>query len=146
MRLWTVHPKYLDAKGLVAAWRESLLAQKVLRGETRGYRNHPQLDRFRAHSDPLAMAAAFLRPLHAEALARGYRFDQSKIAAATGCGAVAETEGQLLFEWGHLLAKLAVRAPERWRDLRSIERPDPHPLFTIVPGEKRDWEKAAGSI
>ena len=27
MRLWTLHPKYLDAAGLVALWREALLAQ-----------------------------------------------------------------------------------------------------------------------
>jgi len=25
MRLWTLHPKYLDARGLVALWREGLL-------------------------------------------------------------------------------------------------------------------------
>ncbi|HKX52383.1 MAG TPA: pyrimidine dimer DNA glycosylase/endonuclease V [Nitrosospira sp.] len=37
MRLWTLHPRYLDTKGLVAAWREALLAQKVLSGLTSGY-------------------------------------------------------------------------------------------------------------
>lgn len=31
-----MHPRYLDAKGLVALWREALLVQAVLRGETRG--------------------------------------------------------------------------------------------------------------
>jgi len=31
MRLWTIHPKYLDRQGLLALWREALLAQKVLR-------------------------------------------------------------------------------------------------------------------
>jgi hypothetical protein len=43
MRLWSVHPKYLDARGLVALWREGLLAQAVLRGRTSGYVRHPQL-------------------------------------------------------------------------------------------------------
>ena len=47
MRLWSVHPKYLDSKGLVALWREALLAKQVLEGGTKGYRNHPQLDRFK---------------------------------------------------------------------------------------------------
>ncbi len=144
MRLWTLHPRYLDAKGLVAAWRESLLAQKVLRGETRGYRRHPQLERFRLHDDPAAMIASYLRPLRAEALARGYRFDGSRIVSAASCGAVEETEGQLLFEWGHLLGKLAVRAPALHRELLSVAHPEPHPLFTIVAGPKRDWEKAGG--
>jgi hypothetical protein len=61
MRLWTLHPKYLDAQGLVALWREGLLAQKVLRGRTRGYRHHPQLARFRAQADPVASIARYLR-------------------------------------------------------------------------------------
>ncbi|WP_368086417.1 pyrimidine dimer DNA glycosylase/endonuclease V [Nitrosomonas sp. Nm34] len=26
MRLWSIHPKYLDAKGLLALWREGLQA------------------------------------------------------------------------------------------------------------------------
>jgi len=38
MRLWTIHPKYLDAKGLVALWRETLLAKHVLEGKTPGYK------------------------------------------------------------------------------------------------------------
>ena len=43
MRLWSIHPRYLDSMGLVALWREALLAQAVLRGETKGYKFHPQL-------------------------------------------------------------------------------------------------------
>ena len=38
MRLWSIHPKYLGTKGLVALWREALLAQKVLQGNTKGYK------------------------------------------------------------------------------------------------------------
>jgi hypothetical protein len=142
MRLWTLHPKYLDPKGLVALWREALLAQKVLAGGTTGYRNHPQLERFRGHPDPPAMIASYLRGVRAEALVRGYRFDASKIINQRSCGAVDETEGQLLFEWQHLLAKLAVRSPERHPELIPVRVPDPHPLFTIIPGPKRAWEKA----
>ena len=80
MRLWTVHPKHLDTKGLLAAWREGLLAQKVLQGRTRGYRNHPRLIRFRAHKDPVEAIAAYLHFVYKEALARGYNFDLTKIA------------------------------------------------------------------
>jgi len=54
MRLWSLHPAYLDARGLGALWREGLLAQAVLRGKTRGYRSHPQLERWRAR-DPREM-------------------------------------------------------------------------------------------
>jgi hypothetical protein len=78
VRLWTVHPKYLDARGLVAVWREGLLARAVLRDRTLGYRHHPQLARFRARPDPVACLNAYLRVIYAEALGRGYRFDAAK--------------------------------------------------------------------
>jgi hypothetical protein len=141
MRLWTLHPKYLDSKGLVAVWREGLLAQKVLAGETRGYRHHPQLTRFRVHPDPLAMIASYLRPLHAESITRGYRFDASKILVLPDCKCVRETEGQLFFEWRHLLKKLGSRSPSIERQWRSVEVPEPHPLFIIVSGSKQPWER-----
>jgi hypothetical protein len=141
MRLWTVHPRYLDAKGLVAAWREALLAQKVLAGATRGYRHHPQLLRFQAQPDPLAAVGAFLAGLAEEAGARGYRFDSTKIQNRKFKGTISETSGQLLYEWGHLRTKLRARAPEIARQWRSVKSPDPHPLFSIVPGEVRSWEK-----
>ncbi|WP_396134581.1 pyrimidine dimer DNA glycosylase/endonuclease V [Cellulomonas sp. ATA003] len=58
MRIWSVHPRYLDRQGLTAGWREGLLAQKVLTGTTKGYRNHPQLRRFRAAGDGARMDEA----------------------------------------------------------------------------------------
>src|SRR6185436_1609425 len=141
MRLWTLHPRYLDPKGLVAAWREALLAQKVIAGATKGYRHHPQLARFQAQTDPHAAIATFLVGLADEAKSRGYHFDVSKISRRRFAGQITETSGQLLYEWGHLQAKLRVRAPQLGRQLRSIKRPEPHPLFRIVPGEVRDWER-----
>lgn len=141
MRLWTVHPRYLDAKGLVAAWREALLAQKVLAGKTRGYRHHPQLVRFQAQAEPTAVIASFLDGLAEEAQRRGYRFNTSKILRRRFGGRITETDGQLHYEWSHLKAKLRVRAPELFRQLRSLKTPEAHPLFRIVRGGLRDWER-----
>jgi hypothetical protein len=141
MRLWTLHPRYLDAKGLVAAWREALLAQKVLAGATRGYTRHPQLARFRSHRRPLHAITAFLRGLAQEADRRGYRFDISKIQPCPSNSRIIETEGQLLYEWKRLRAKLRVRAPHLYRELRVVTSPEPHPLFRIRPGGIRPWEK-----
>jgi hypothetical protein len=141
VRLWTVHPQYLDAKGLVAAWREALLAQKVLAGRTRGYKQHPQLARFRGEPRPLHTVAAFLAGIAAEARRRGYAFDRSKISRRRFSGQMDETSGQLLYEWKHLRRKLRTRAPDVYRRLRKIATPEPHPLFRIVPGEIREWEK-----
>jgi hypothetical protein len=145
MRLWTLHPRYLDAKGLVAAWREALLAQKVLSGGTRGYRNHPQLLRFRAATDPKAAIAAFLHELASEAERRGYKFDRSKIVGRRTARKIPETRGQLQYEWKHLRRKLRERAPLIARQLRGVVEPEPHPLFRIVPGDVRGWEKRPNS-
>ena len=142
MRLWTLHPKYLDAQGLVALWREGLLAQKVLRGRTRGYRHHPQLERFKAQADPVAAIARYLRAVQEEAAARGYSFKAGKIARRGGARPIAETRGQLACEWKHLLRKLRRRDPARYRELRRLGRPVAHPLFRLVAGGVRDWEKA----
>jgi hypothetical protein len=141
MRLWTLHPRYLDSKGLVAAWREGLLAQKVLAGATRGYRKHPQLIRFQSQPDPPAAIATFLAGLAEEAANRGYRFDASKISRLRSKGRIPETRGQLLYEWKHLKAKLRMRAPDLARKFRGLKLPEPHPLFRIIPGGVRDWEK-----
>ncbi len=141
MRLWTLHPRYLDAKGLVAAWREALLAQAVLAGATRGYRHHPQLARFRAQRDPPAAIAAFLAALADEARRRGYHFDAARIPRRRFRGQLRETRGQLLYEWRHLRAKLRARAPAWERRWRGVARPAPHPLFRIVAGPVRAWEK-----
>jgi len=140
MRLWTLHPRYLDAKGLVAAWREALLAQKVLGGGTRGYRNHPQLLRFKSAPDPSSAIAAFLHGLAEEARVRGYNFDTGKIVAKGAALQIRETHGQLHFEWKHLKKKLRERAPLMRRKLRGIAEPESHPLFRIVAGDVRSWE------
>lgn len=141
MRLWTLHPKYLDRAGLLALWREALLAQAVLRGETRGYRNHPQLIRFRHHPEPAAAIGVYLAGILDEAVRRGYRFDPGKIGLCRKIMAIRVTRGQLLYERNHLLGKLAVRDCAAYRALTRIDEPDPHPLFTIHAGEVERWEK-----
>ncbi len=141
MRLWSLHPKYLDQKGLVALWREALLAQAVLGGKTRGYRHHPQLVRFRAAEAPRALIAEYLRAVHAESLARGYRFDAEKIDTHRTPEQLRVTRGQLDFEWNHLMRKLEARAPEWRARLTGEARPQPHPLFRATRGGIADWER-----
>jgi hypothetical protein len=136
-----LHPKYLDARGLVALWREALLAQKVLRGATRGYRHHPQLRRFSDLANSPAALATYLAAVQEEAVQRGYKFDVSKIGRRRIRGKMTETRGQLLYEWRHLKRKLKKRDVKRYRDLLPVKIPVPHPLFRIVPGKVRDWER-----
>ena len=141
MRLWSLHPRYLDAKGLVALWREALLAQAVLRGETKGYRNHPQLDRFKEQADPAAALARYLQDVHAEATRRAYRFDGSKIHAADANAVIAVADGQLAFEWEHLRKKLQTRSPADFEKIALLAAPELHPMFRLQPGPIADWER-----
>lgn len=141
MRLWSLHPKYLDAQGLVALWREGLLARAVLRGNTRGYKHHPQLDRFTAHAQPRLAINAYLAGVHAEAEARGYSFDRAKIGPVKVVESIVVTTGQIHHEWQHLLAKLAVRSPALFEQWRRLERPTCHPLFHQSTGPVASWER-----
>jgi hypothetical protein len=140
MRLWSLSPSYLDSKGLVTLWREGLLAKAVLEGKTRGYRNHPQLDRFRRADSPLGAINTYLAAVFEEAVNRGYRFDASKIGSERISVKILCTSGQLRYEIDHLAKKLAKRDPGR---LALLEKGPivPHPLFVIHEGEIEKWEK-----
>lgn len=161
MRLWSLHPRHLDRQGLTACWREALLAQAVLAGRTRGYRSHSQLLRFREQPDPLLSVGAYLTGIADEAASRGYRFDRSRIdrpalladdvehadgmrdrdeCSREGVPSIAVTDGQLAHEWQHLLAKLALRSPERHAVALGLA-PEVHPLFRVVPGPVAAWER-----
>jgi hypothetical protein len=141
VRLWTIHPRYLDAQGLVALWREALLARAVLRGATKGYRHHPQLERFRACATPRAAINLYLRAVANEAEHRGYAFDRRKIGPVRNGIALRATRGQLEYEWNHLLRKLRARSPKLYAHWRREASPASHPLFEIVRGGIESWER-----
>jgi Pyrimidine dimer DNA glycosylase len=141
MRLWSLHPKYLDPQGLVALWREALLARAVLRGETRGYRHHPQLERFRSQRTPRSAINAYLAAVLAEADRRGYSFDRTKVGPVRTRSRIRVTNGQVEYEWRHLMAKLRKRNPalhRQWLDATAYEV---HPLFARVDGPVESWER-----
>lgn len=141
MRLWSIHPKYLDSQGLVAVWREGLLARKVLSGQTSGYRNHPQLTRFKRQQKPLKHIDAYLYHVWKEAKRRGYNFNRMKIGQRPSTERIPITTGQLTFELQHLRRKLHARDPERLKALEGIGIPNPHPIFVEKAGPTEKWEK-----
>ena len=140
MRLCTLHPKYLDPQGLVALWREALLARAVLRGKTKGYRHHPQLRRFQAQASPKSAINAYLKAVLAEAELRGYAFDRRKVGPVRGRLMIGSTSGQMRYEWRHLLRKLRKRNPRLHRKWRKLAAPEPHPLFRVAQGSVEPWE------
>jgi hypothetical protein len=141
MRLWSLHPKYLDSQGLLALWRESLLAQKVLKKETGEYSNHPQLARFKKTNDPETTIASYLQEVCREGMDRGYKFDISKIGSGKLNGKIPITEDQLKYELKHLKRKLKDRCPDNLKKLKFLDIPEPHPLFYQIPGPIESWEK-----
>ena len=141
MRLWTLHPQYLDRQGLLAVWREGLLAQAVLLGKTKGYKNHPQQTRFKQHPDPANAIAHYLDGIYQEACSRGYNFNRAKYTLAETPARISAASGQIEYEVRHLLAKLKKRSPEDYARVNNLDNILPHPLFTIQPGPIADWEK-----
>ena len=143
MRLWTLHPKYLDTKGLLAVWREALLAKHVLMGKTKGYVNHPQLIRFRNSANPLLFIDLYLSVIYEESLNRGYKFDESKFGKKENLKKelITVTTGQVEYEWEHLKRKLKERDGKKYRMLNKARRIDLNPVFEEIEGDVESWEK-----
>jgi hypothetical protein len=147
LRLWSISPKYLDVKGLLGLWREALLAQKVLMGQTKGYRNHPQLIRFKRTSDPLLYIGTYLYYVYLEGKRRGYDFDSSKIVKYdTNLEKIPVTSGQVKYEFNHLLEKLRTRDPQRYEELKDVREVEVHPIFFVVEGDVEPWEKVKSDL
>ncbi len=144
MRIWSIHPKYLDGIGLVACFRETLLAQKVLEGKTKGYKNHPQLLRFKNSDNALLYIGAYLFELCKEAKKRGYKFDSSKILyfkEGDKFQKLTVTNQQIQYEFNHLLNKLSSRNPEKYKEIKDISEIEANNIFVITEGKTESWEK-----
>ncbi len=148
MRLWSLHPKYLDTKGLVAAWREGLLAQKVLEGKTRGYRNHSQLIRFKNTKRPVAAIGVFLREIAREGDRRGYTFNWSKIRTGPGGRPlrIAVSAQQAKYEFELLKSKLRKRDRNKLKELERERRIQLNRVFSRKKGGIEEWERTIRRI
>lgn len=140
MRIWSLHPKYLDTKGLVALWRETLLAKNVLEGNTKGYRNHPQLTRFKNSNNPLQSINQYLEAVYLESLERGYHFNKNKFSVESDPVTLTVSKGQIEYEIQHLLKKLETRDLPKYDRLLAETNIESHPLFKIIIGEIEAWE------
>ena len=141
MRIWSLNPKYLDSKGLVALWRETLLAKSVLEGKTDAYKHHPQLNRFKTARKPIDAISYYLEYVWLEADRRNYRFDKSKFVEITDIKRITVTIGQLNFEKNHLLKKLKLRDVKKYNEINDLINFETHPLFNLIAGEIEPWEK-----
>jgi hypothetical protein len=140
VRIWSIHPNYLDSKGLVALWRETLLAKKVLEGKTKGYKNHPQLIRFKNAEKPINSINQYLKEVFREAKRRQFNFDGEKINWELNASEINVTQGQVDYEIQHLLKKLKTRDRVKYAEVKTKNKYDCHPLFTITDGDIEEWE------
>lgn len=141
MRLWSIHPSYVDSKGLVATWREGLLALHVLSGNTKGYINHPQLIRFKQQEDPVQAITNYLHAIVDEAEKRSYNFKREKLLPYQKIPLIPVTTDQIKYESEHLLSKLKKRDHALFLQHQHLKEFLPHPVFTIIPGPIEKWEK-----
>ncbi|MFH1589086.1 MAG: pyrimidine dimer DNA glycosylase/endonuclease V [archaeon] len=141
MRLWSLHPKYLDSKGLVAVWREGLLAKHVLEGKTKGYKNHPQLNRFKDYKKTLEAINSYLYYIYIESNNRSYSFDGSKVKHLELKKEIKVTKGQVDYEFKHLLKKLKERDEKKYKEIKDSKKIEVNPIFKVVSGEVEDWER-----
>ena len=143
MRLWTIHPSYLDVQGLTALWREGLLAKNVLHGLTKGYKNHPQLNRFYNHPEPIKAINCYLNLIWIESNSRGYNFDNKKIPPIKleDVEQIQVTFGQVQYEFHHLKQKIEKRSKSWFEHIKDVRKIETNPIFKQVAGPVEAWEK-----
>lgn len=146
MRLWSLHPKYLDTTGLIALWREALLAQKVIAGRVKAFRNHPQLERFRNSATPGKAIKNYLMGVWEEAERRGYNFDRSKIGRVYPTSRIPVARAQLKYEFDLLRTRLKTRDSLKYQELSTVRKIKCHPIFRLVEGGIEEWEKVRRKI
>jgi hypothetical protein len=147
LRLWSLDPKYLDSKALNGVWRESLLAQSVILGKTKGWKNHPQLIRFKHTQNPIETIGYYLKKIYEESCKRGYKYNKNKITKSLeNIEKIKITSGQIKYEYKILKERIKKRSPKKYQEILKQEIngefPKPHPLFTIIEGDVEQWEKS----
>lgn len=141
MRLWSIHPKYLDVKGFCGLWREGIIARNALLGIKEGYRNHPQLDRFKRQSNPVIFIDTYLLYVYKDSIRRKYNFNRDLFGYEFTDSKIPVTDGQLKYEIKHLLRKLKVRDIKRYEKLVNLDIIDVNPVFDVVSGDIEEWER-----
>ena len=149
MRIWSIHPMYLDSKRLTAQWREALLCRAVLEGNTKGYKKHPQFLRVKNFHQPHYFINMFLYEIWNESKNRGYSFDKDKLMSDLslkyGCllDLMEVTEGQLEYEFKHLQNKLGEFNSKYIENNQMINEDGilPNPCFMSIQGDIMDFEK-----
>ena len=148
MRIWTLHPRFLDRQGLLGQWREALQAKNALLDphHSSNVCHERQLRRFKAAKiQALSCMGVYLHAVADEMILRGYKPNVSLIPYYVGTPSlIPVTQGQVNFEIAHLMAKLTERDPSRLLPLSKIRvlmSNQLNPIFKEVGGDIESWEK-----
>lgn len=148
MRLWSLHPSFLDRQGLLGQWREAIQAKNALLNP-----DHPsniwharQLQRFKESPAPMRNIAIFLHVVADEMILRGYHPNVSLIPYYPEKipHYISVTSGQVDYEIKFLQAKLEKRNPTflpRLWNIRLLMFNQLNPVFKEVGGDIEPWEK-----
>jgi hypothetical protein len=143
MRLWSIHPKYLDASRLNAQWREALLCKACLEDKTVGYLNHPQYLRVKNHPHPHDFINKFLYSIWEEGFNRGYKYDDTKFAICLDFEPMEVTEDQIEYEFEHLQKKLGEFDEQYVSNEQDFNEEGIllNDCFLLIPGPIMNFEK-----
>lgn len=141
MRIWSIHPSYLDSAGINGCWRESLLAQKILNGHNFSYKNHSQMKRFYSDRESLLAIGTYLYYIYLESVKRNYNYDFNKILYFNNNYKMQVTENQLLYEFNLLQWKLKKRNYKKYLENKNIKEIFPNNIFDVKEGQIESWEK-----
>ena len=144
MRIWSLHPQYLDQKGLGGQWEEGIIAQNTLFFQEGKYLNYPVLHRVKAHQEPVAWIGMYLNEILKEAnVNRGYNYNDQLIKQLKPTLPMPVTRGQLYYEWTLLQGRLQKRDPVKMslNDGVDINNIKANPMFYVIDGDIEDWER-----
>lgn len=132
MCLWSIHPKYLDKLGLIALWREGLLAQKALSVPSTQYIRHSELERFKNNENPLKAIGSYLCYVAAEGAKRGYNFTHERIVYPNFDDyLIIINDDTLNLEVKNLKNKLKLRDKTKFKELTEMSKIESNPAFYL---------------
>lgn len=130
MSLWSVHPRYLDNKGLISAWNRGLQLQKQLSTEPARNTGNSQLIMFSRQEKPLHAIGSYLSFIASEGCRRGYKFTHEKILYPNFDEELLPIDSEQLRSENQMLQnRLKTRDKNRYQQLSSQSWPETHPLF-----------------
>jgi hypothetical protein len=116
-------------------------------GKTKGWKNHPQLIRFKNHNAPIHAIGFYLFIIYNEGCKRGYSYNKSKMfKIVEKVSMINISKEQLAYEFEILKNRVRGRDHTKFLELLEFGKkesyPKPHPLFHVIDGKVALWEKS----